>query len=71
MLRTFDTFGCIFLDSGVAQVFSQDSLRDTTDDLRESMYDVGTVAMDLNEKQKERLARKGKRRERETRGRTS
>ena len=58
MLRTFDTIGCIFLDSEKAQVFSQDSLRDTTDDLRESMYNVGTVAMDLNEKQKERLARK-------------
>ena len=60
LLRTFDTLGCIFLDSGVAHVFSQDSLRDTTDDLRESMYDMGTVAMDLNEKQKERLARKAR-----------
>ena len=39
-------------------MFSQDSLKDTTDNLRDSMYDVGTVAMDLNEKQKERLARK-------------
>ena len=41
-------------------MFSQDSLRDTTDDLRESMYDVGTVAMDLSKRQKERLARKAR-----------
>ena len=41
-------------------MFNQDSLRDTTDNLRESMYDVGTVTMDLNEKQKERLARKAR-----------
>ena len=39
-------------------MFSQDSLRNTTDELRESMYNVGTVAMDLNEKQKEQFARK-------------
>ena len=49
-----------FLDPKTAHVFSQDSLRDTTDDLRESMFEVGTVAMDLNEKQKERLARKAR-----------
>ena len=46
------------LNSGQAQTFSQDTLKDTTAEVRESCYDVSKTAMELEKDRNERLRRK-------------
>ena len=46
------------LNSGEAQTFSQDALKDTTAEMREGCYDVSKTALELEKDRKERLARK-------------
>ena len=46
------------LNSGEAQTFSQDALKDTTAEMREGCYDVSKTALELEKDRKERLAHK-------------
>ena len=46
------------LNSGEAQTFSQDVLKDTTAEMREGCYDVSKTALELEKDRKEWLARK-------------
>ena len=59
------------LNSGKAQTFSQDALKDMTAEMREGCYDVSKTAMELEKDRKERLQRKAeeeKRRQEEGKG---
>ena len=46
------------LTQSIAQTFSKESLKDTTDELRDSMYNVGKTALELEADKKDRLQRK-------------
>ena len=48
----------IILSQRAAQTFSQETQKDTTDELRESMYDVSKSVMELEVEKKDRLKRK-------------
>ena len=48
----------IFLTQRAAQTFSLETLKDTTDELRTSMYDISKSVMELEAEKKDRLKRK-------------